>query len=183
LREVAIPLSNRAEAGGHPGAHHLVNQIGELTARLRGSDGNRHDDSGRLLRTHRLHRGFHRRSGCEAVVNHHDNAIAKRDRRSPLAVCLLLTEQLGSFLLYDSLNGCSRDSVPRHDIGIENKNIPGRDRSHGQLAMTRDTELAGRDDIKWRTQRARDLVRHRYAAARQREHDNIGAPFESVQPS
>jgi hypothetical protein len=58
---------------------------------------------------------------------------------------------------------------------IEDARAAGGDRTHCELFVTGDAELADDKDIERRIERAGDFIGDGHAAARQRQHHHIGA--------
>lgn len=71
---------------------------------------------------------------------------------------------------------CHRNDVePSHDLVVQDTNTSRGDRANCQFRVSRQTKLANDEHIQWRVKHARDLERHRNAAARQSHYDDIFA--------
>jgi hypothetical protein len=78
--------------------------------------------------------------------------------------------------LLDRSDACDvRLTHARHsdEILIQDAHSTTGDRSHGQLFVPRQTELADDKDIEWNLQGARDLISDWYAATRQGQNEHI----------
>jgi hypothetical protein len=64
---------------------------------------------------------------------------------------------------------------------IEHPRTAARDGAYRELAMTWYAELADREHVKRGSERARDNRRHRHAAPREAEHDDVGPSCISLQ--
>jgi hypothetical protein len=58
---------------------------------------------------------------------------------------------------------------------VEHLHAPGCDRPHGQLGVTRHSELADDEDVEGSAERAGDFHRNRHAPTRQSQHHDIVA--------
>jgi len=57
---------------------------------------------------------------------------------------------------------------------VQDPHVAGRDRAHREFLLPRHAELPHHENIQRRRQGTRDFVTHRYAAPRQREHEEAG---------
>jgi hypothetical protein len=175
LVEVPVPLTDRHELWRDERAHDFVRQPAEPRARFLRADGRRHDDARRLVVAQRHDRRLHRRARREAVVDEDHGAAGERGARSSATierVTAIEFEPLASGHLVDR---GPRDAEVGHDLAADDHDAAFGDRAHGQFGMARHAELADETDVERRRETRRHFGRDGHAAARQRQHDDIGS--------
>jgi hypothetical protein len=66
-----------------------------------------------------------------------------------------------------------RDAQTLNDLVVENPDPAGCDRAHCQLFVAGNAELAHKENVEWRAERASHFRSDGNPAARQRENENI----------
>src|SRR5262249_28961362 len=77
----------------------------------------------------------------------------------------------------DGFDGRVGDAELVDDVAAQHAYAAARDRAHRQLGMTGDAEFPDDEHVERRVERPRHFGADRDAAARQREHDDVGSTF------
>ena len=123
---------------------------------------------------HRLYRGSHCRPRRQAVVHQHDSATAEFGGLSATTVRPLPPCELRLFPLGDGVDDLRRNPQVCDDVLVEDSNAAGGDRTHRQLFVAGDTELAHDERIGLNAEPGSDLGRHHHPTAGQAEHHHAG---------
>ena len=123
---------------------------------------------------HRLDRGSHCRPRRQAVVHQHDSATGKFGGLSATTVRPLPPGELRLFPLGDGVDDLRRNAQVCDDVLVEDSNAAGGDRTHRQLFVAGDTELAHDESIGPNAEPGSDLGRHHHPTAGQAEHHQVG---------
>src|SRR5271166_5186881 len=119
-----------------------------------------------MLLPHRSQGRLNSRPGCYAIVDNNSNAPFQRSARAAFEVKTAAALDLGQFLLADVPELLFRDIEERDDIVVAH-NVRGRavdHRSHRQLRLRGQAELAHREKSERRSERFCNLSRDRDAA-------------------
>ena len=120
-----------------------------------------------MLLLHRLHRGSHRRSCRESVIDQNDGAAGEGRHGSRAVVQRLAARQFSRFALSDTVDDVRADAERLGDLVVDYADSSGSDRAHGEFGVPRNAELADDEGGERRVKGPRDLVGHGDAAARQ----------------
>jgi hypothetical protein len=115
----------------------------------------------------------HRRAGRQAVVDQDGDLSGHVERRPVSSVPLLAPREFGLLARDDSFDGGLWYPETLDHFAIEHDHATGRDRSHGDLLVPGDPELADDEDVQWGAEARRDLVSDRDSAPGQGEHHDI----------
>jgi len=77
--------------------------------------------------------------------------------RTRAAIGLLTARQLDSLVTRDVVYGVRSDLERSHDVVVHDARAAGRDRTHGELLVAGDTELAHEHDVEGQRERTSDL--------------------------
>jgi hypothetical protein len=122
------------------------------------------------------------RGSCrQSIVDQNHDAIAQFGERLAVAIFLLAPLELDELLAHDGVHRAARNAVLADDIVAEHANAARRERADGEFRMSGHPDLPHDENVERRTERLRDLEGDGDAAARQREHDDIGAAAICVQ--
>jgi lipooligosaccharide transport system ATP-binding protein len=182
LPELVVPGSDGQERRRRFEADDLVHLGGELLAGLRGSDWHRDDDTLRVPAANGPGGCSHRRARRETVVDEDRHAARDVDRRTPAAVKLLAPSQLAFGNGGGALEIRFVEAELANDRVVDHTHAAARDRSEGELLLSRCGELAHDEHVERCTETLRELERHRHTAARQTEHDEVVAATIVAQP-
>src|SRR5262249_16766251 len=133
------------------------------------------DDFRRTALLQCLYRCAHGRASGQSVINQDRDLVAQLRRGASFTINLLAPLKFGCFPGCDRFNCsvCVRDCA--HDVFIQNAHTARCDRASSQFFKSRHSEFAHDENVEWCAQALRHFISNRNAAARQTEHDYIGA--------
>ncbi len=150
--------------------------VGEAPERLTGftrGSWNRDDDRRCRPLPKRGYGGPHGRAGSQAIVDRDGGAVFDLDRWALTAECRLLPDERLELPLCHLLELLRADPAGGHYVPVEDANVAGGDRAHGQLLVSWHPELSHHEDVKRSVQRRRDLAGYRDTPARQTENHHV----------
>ena len=177
-----VPHAHGVEGLRRDHAHDLVHLVAELVAGLRRRRRHTHDQAGRSLPAQRGGGGAHGRAGRQPVVDEDDRPVPHVGRRAVVAVGPLAPLQLRLLPGGHRLDRLGRDAQRVDHVRVEHARAARGESAHGQLFVAGHPQFAHQEDVERRTERLRDLEADRDAAARQRQHDHVGATGVVLQP-
>jgi hypothetical protein len=118
----------------------------------------RDNNAGRILLPQCFNRGVHGGPGRQAVVPQNNSAAANIGRRTTSAVKPLASCQLLQFTRRDRIGHLLGNAETFDELVVEHAHATRRDRTHGQLLVAGDAELADDKNVKRRAERTRHFV-------------------------
>ena len=175
LPKVQIPLTDCTERPRPDQADDTVGQWFELPARGLRSHRHGDDDSGRVAFAKSLDRGPHRRTRREAVVDQDHRATRGIGGRPAVTKQALATLELGLFTRRRGPDQGHRHAQGLDDLWVQDKNPARGDGAHGKLLVAGQAQLADDQDVERCVKCSGHLERNRNPAAREPQHEDIGA--------
>ena len=178
LMKINIVVANSVERFWFPEANDFVDPRAQIIEYIRRRDRNSQHKSFRHFAAQRRQRSTNAGACCNSVVDQDQHSSLERDMRSPCQIgapSALYLGQLGFCLLVDE---CLCDRGAGHNVVIDdNEGFTTVDNGcNCQLRLKRHTDLAHEDEIDWRTERTRDLDRHRNTTTGHRQYHRIAEP-------
>ena len=115
----------------------------------------------------------HGRAGRDAVVDDQRGAAVERDALATAAESRRAAGELVALERLDGRQVGGAHAGSTENFLVDDPHVALADRSHRELRLVRDTELAHDDDVERRAERDGDLVRDGHATARQAEHHEV----------
>ena len=117
--------------------------------------------------------GTHTCARGETIVHEDDDTSRHRDDWPVTAILPLAAFQLQQFKPRGLLEFSWGRAIPRDHVLVQDADSTTRDGAHRQFGVSRRAQLTDDEDVQRSAQRLRHLERHRDAATRQGEHDDI----------
>src|SRR5688572_23021915 len=168
-----IPRADSEEALGRRDAHHVIRLTSDRARALHRAHRCGEDEPARLLKPKRRERRECRHTGGEPIIDEHDRSSLDARWRPIAAKASQPSLELRQLLPRHFLDVRVADVEHPDRVLVEKARAAGSDRANAQLLMARSAELARDEEIERRVDRARHLVSHRDAPARDGEHERI----------
>jgi hypothetical protein len=173
LQKILVGVSYRQKRLGCMETNHLIYLAPELGTGLSGGNWNRYDKLLDLLRTKSSYSGSHGGTGGQSIVSEDDGLSPYISGRPRPAVGTLAPVQLVLFVRGDCRDLAFRYVEGTHYVVADYANATRSNRPHGQLLLSRHTQLPYQHEIQWGLQCPGNFVRYRNSAARQGQHEKV----------
>ena len=172
LGEVLVPEPHRHQVAGRQHAHDLVRRRDQPRRGVRAAHGDGEHESAGLALAQRQEGGLGGHPGGEPVVHEDDVAPAHGRERASAAVARHPPVQLAARAVGEALELRRRQPQRADQVAADDRSALG-DGADAELLMARRTDLPGHEHLERGAEASRHLLRDRYAAAREREHERI----------